>query len=67
MNDNPLVCEHGQLRRKCYICELESERAEDALVMRQALAALERGRPQIIGVLVQQDQDDAIAAIRKRL
>lgn len=32
--------------------------------MKQALAALERGRPQIVGVLVQQDQDAAIHAIR---
>lgn len=32
--------------------------------MKQALEALERGRPQIVGVLVQQDQDAAIHAIR---
>lgn len=32
-----------------------------------ALEALERGRPQIIGVLVQQDQDDAIEALRAAL
>jgi Tfp pilus assembly protein PilN len=32
--------------------------------MKQALAALERGRPQIVGALVQQDQDAAITALR---
>lgn len=32
--------------------------------MKQALEALERGRPQIVGVLVQQDQDAAIHALR---
>lgn len=32
--------------------------------MKLALEALERGRPQIVGVLVQQDQDAAIHAIR---
>jgi hypothetical protein len=36
-------------------------------VMRQALEALERGRPQIRGALVQQDQDAAITALRKAL
>lgn len=33
----------------------------------QALEALERGRPQIIGVLVKQDQDAAITALRTAL
>jgi len=32
--------------------------------MKQALEALERGRPQIVGALVQQDQDAAITALR---
>lgn len=32
--------------------------------MKMALEALERGRPQIVGVLVQQDQDAAITALR---
>lgn len=32
-----------------------------------ALKALERGRPQIVGVLVQQDQDEAMQAIREAL
>jgi hypothetical protein len=32
--------------------------------MKQALAALERGRPQIMGALVQQDQDAAIIDLR---
>lgn len=41
--------------------------ADHVAVLRQALAALKRGRPQIAGALVQQDQDDAIAAILKIL
>jgi hypothetical protein len=41
MTDNPLVCEHGQLRRVCYVCELESEREQDTVTMRRALWALE--------------------------
>jgi hypothetical protein len=32
--------------------------------MKLALEALERGRPQIVGALVQQDQDAAITALR---
>ena len=36
-------------------------------IMKQALEALERGRPQIIGVLVQQDQDAAITALRQAI
>jgi hypothetical protein len=32
--------------------------------MKITLAALERGRPQIVGALVQQDQDAAITALR---
>lgn len=36
-------------------------------VLREALAALERGRPQIKGVLVQQDQDAAMESIRSIL
>lgn len=36
-------------------------------LLRMALAALERGRPQIMGVLVQQDQDAAILALREAL
>jgi hypothetical protein len=36
-------------------------------VMREALEALGRGRPQIRGALVQQDQDAAITALRKAL
>jgi hypothetical protein len=36
-------------------------------VMQQALDALERGRPQIRGALVQQDQDAAITALRAAL
>lgn len=36
-------------------------------VMQQALDALERGRRQITGLLVQQDQDAAIAALREEL
>jgi hypothetical protein len=35
--------------------------------MKQALEALERGRSQIIGALVQQDQDDAIASLRQAI
>ncbi len=35
--------------------------------MKQALEALERGRPQIVGVLVQQDQDAAITALRQAI
>jgi len=35
--------------------------------MKQALDALERGRSQIIGALVQQDQDEAIAALRQAI
>ena len=35
--------------------------------MKQALEALERGRPQIVGALVQQDQDNAITAIKQAL
>jgi hypothetical protein len=40
---------------------------DDTALLRQALEALERGRPQIIGVLVKQDQDAAITALRERL
>ena len=36
-------------------------------VMRQALDALLRGRGQILGALVQEDQDAAIDALRKAL
>lgn len=36
-------------------------------LLREALAALVRGRPQILGVLVQQDQDAAINALRAHL
>ena len=35
--------------------------------MKQALEALERGRSQIIGALVQQDQDEAIASLRQAI
>jgi hypothetical protein len=35
--------------------------------MKQALEALERGRSQIIGALVQQDQDEAITALRQAI
>jgi hypothetical protein len=35
--------------------------------MKQALDALERGRSQIIGALVQQDQDKAITALREAI
>ena len=35
--------------------------------MKQALDALERGRSQIIGALVQQDQDEAITALRQSI
>jgi DNA-binding transcriptional MerR regulator len=35
--------------------------------MKQALDALERGRSQIIGALVQQDQDEAIASLRQAI
>jgi hypothetical protein len=35
--------------------------------MKQALDALERGRSQIIGALVQQDQDKAITALRQAI
>lgn len=35
--------------------------------MKLALDALERGRPQIVGVLVQQDQDNAIATLRQAI
>jgi hypothetical protein len=38
----------------------------DAL-LRQALDALERGRPQIMGALVQQDQDAAIRDLREAM
>ena len=39
----------------------------DLELMQQALEALERGRPQIRGALVKQDQDAAITALRERL
>ena len=39
----------------------------DRELMQHALEALERGRPQIRGALVKQDQDAAIAALRERL
>lgn len=39
----------------------------DRDLLKQALDALERGRHQIIGVLVQQDQDSAIEALRAAL
>ena len=35
--------------------------------MKQALEALQRGRPQIVGVLVQQDQDAAITSLRQAI
>jgi hypothetical protein len=35
--------------------------------MKQALEALERGRSQIIGALVQRDQDEAITALRQAI
>jgi hypothetical protein len=35
--------------------------------MRLALEALQRGRSQIVGVLVQQDQDNAIATLRQAI
>jgi len=35
--------------------------------MKQALDALERGRSQIIGALVQQDQDESITALRQAI
>lgn len=41
--------------------------AADRAAMQQALEALKRGRPQIFGILVQQDQDNAIAELRERL
>ncbi len=40
---------------------------ETTALLREALAALVRGRPQILGVLVQQDQDAAINALRAHL
>lgn len=40
---------------------------ETTALLREALAALVRGRPQIRGVLVQQDQDAAINALRAHL
>jgi chaperonin cofactor prefoldin len=46
---------------------MESDRGVKEMsieAMKQALAALERGRPQIVGALVQQDQDAAITALR---
>jgi hypothetical protein len=64
MIDNPMVCEHGQLRRVCYVCELESERAEDARVMLQALEALKADE----GKLWPRDKRTAaINALRTRL
>ena len=39
----------------------------DRELLEQALEALVRGRPQIVGALVQQDQDAAITALRERL
>jgi len=42
----------------------QSLQVEQDALLRQALEALKRGRPQIVGVLVQQDQDTAIAAIK---
>ena len=47
--------------------ELKAVNESDTALLRQALEALERGRPQIIGVLVKQDQDAAITALRERL
>lgn len=41
--------------------------SSDAGTMKLALDALRRGRSQIMGVLVQQDQDEAIAALEKSL
>lgn len=46
---------------------VQGDHQDPAPVLRQALSALERGRPQIMGALVQQDQDAAMAAIRKFL
>jgi hypothetical protein len=47
--------------------ELKAVNESHTALLRQALEALERGRPQIIGVLVKQDQDAAITALRERL
>ena len=40
---------------------------EDEKLMQQALTALIRGRQQVVGALVQQDQDWTIAALKERL
>ena len=54
--------------RYTMVCTLYNKTApDDTALLRQALGALERGRPQIIGVLVKQDQDAAITALRERL
>lgn len=41
--------------------------AEFRAIAKIALAALERGRPQIIGALVQEDQDFAIKKLKEFL
>ena len=53
--------------RYTLVCVLYGNPVDDTALLRQALGALERGRPQIIGVLVKQDQDAAITALRERL
>lgn len=70
-NDNQdalgLACEHGQLARACYVCELEAENdAKDAL-LRQAVEALEQAKHNTTHGQVAWNCKEATDAIRQHL